>query len=392
MKNWLRVVLPSNTYVSTAIMALFLATFVPPAFSLAMGIPVAFPLTSPLGLVLLIPMSIAYGLFRVVGFHPIWSRDYREWLKRTPWRWGLPLPVGPVHLVLQDVVLIVLATGFVYLHRDAKPLMVLLPFLVTYLLALALSLFLTGQSKHAYALSFGFGGLVYLNQSPPEMGLLLAALYVVAWHGLRDSLRRFGEWNVTTIDENPLFQLKPSRAREAAQSQLHGWPFDRLGPQRNRYSIRIGTAIAYAMLASWWCWVLMNELVRQAGLLVTQQEVFPELAFIFSIVMVTTRAAYYLNGYAAPISLLGRLMTFRWIIPGYDVVFAVPLLIASWGYGATILTFEFGWSILITAPALVGGQLLLALACPPSLDQWRLTGNHRIVHGAIQAAELQQTQ
>lgn len=46
---------------------------------------------------IVISLLAMYGIYQVVAFHPLGRPDYRDWLKRTPWTCGLPLPVGPVH-------------------------------------------------------------------------------------------------------------------------------------------------------------------------------------------------------------------------------------------------------------------------------------------------------
>ena len=59
------------------------------------------PLVFLLGLSLLL-----YGQYRVIAFHPLWRREYFAWLRETPWHRSRPLPLGPVHLVAQDVVIV----------------------------------------------------------------------------------------------------------------------------------------------------------------------------------------------------------------------------------------------------------------------------------------------
>src|SRR5262245_22736690 len=51
-----------------------------------------------------------YAVYRVAGFHPGYRAGYYLWLRGTPWSSQKPLPMGPVHLVWQDVLL--LATVF----------------------------------------------------------------------------------------------------------------------------------------------------------------------------------------------------------------------------------------------------------------------------------------
>ena len=48
---------------------------------------------------------VAYGLYRAMGFHPFFRPSYRKWLETTPWTWRKPLPVGPVRLGWEDLVL-----------------------------------------------------------------------------------------------------------------------------------------------------------------------------------------------------------------------------------------------------------------------------------------------
>src|SRR5438128_1226149 len=44
-----------------------------------------------------------YGLWRA-SMHPAADTAYRAWLATTPWTRGLPLPRGPIQLVMQDIV------------------------------------------------------------------------------------------------------------------------------------------------------------------------------------------------------------------------------------------------------------------------------------------------
>ena len=52
---------------------------------------------------------LLYGGFRVVAFHPLFQPAYRQWLATTPWTSRQPLPLAPVHIVWQDVVVLIVA-------------------------------------------------------------------------------------------------------------------------------------------------------------------------------------------------------------------------------------------------------------------------------------------
>ena len=66
---------------------------------------------------LIIVSLIAYGMFRVIAFHPMFLREYSTWLERTPWKPGLPLPLGPVHLNWPDLLV---AGGMALLLEDPR--------------------------------------------------------------------------------------------------------------------------------------------------------------------------------------------------------------------------------------------------------------------------------
>ncbi len=50
--------------------------------------------------------TLLYAAFRCIYFHPVENRRYGSWLADTPWRHPQPLPLGPLHLVWQDAVLV----------------------------------------------------------------------------------------------------------------------------------------------------------------------------------------------------------------------------------------------------------------------------------------------
>ncbi|MCA8997513.1 MAG: hypothetical protein KDA80_11010, partial [Planctomycetaceae bacterium] len=117
MIRWLRVVLPTNYLLGAGLLFLLLAG-IPVLARLAFMREVAFPLEDPAGLGLIGMLAAAYGVYRVAAYHPIYQKEYREWLERTPWRFGLPLPLGPVHLVLQDLVPLAILLGLALLFEQ----------------------------------------------------------------------------------------------------------------------------------------------------------------------------------------------------------------------------------------------------------------------------------
>src|SRR5687768_11438716 len=48
----------------------------------------------------------AYGIYRVWMSHPLFQKECREFLARTPWDRSHPLPLAPIHLVPQDALIL----------------------------------------------------------------------------------------------------------------------------------------------------------------------------------------------------------------------------------------------------------------------------------------------
>jgi hypothetical protein len=63
-------------------------------------------------------MMVLYGAFRVAAFHPLFQPKYRAWLRQTPWTWRKSLPLGPIHLVWIDA--IVLGVVLLLLHGSIQ--------------------------------------------------------------------------------------------------------------------------------------------------------------------------------------------------------------------------------------------------------------------------------
>ncbi|MEX0704335.1 MAG: hypothetical protein WD069_19700 [Planctomycetales bacterium] len=395
MIAWLRTTSPPGQYLAGAALAYLIVTAVPPLLLLWMGVQFLGGGILPLdrsGLAVLGLAAVAYAIFRVAAFHPGYRPEYRKWLAQTPWRSGMPLPLGPVRLVWQDALFVTILTAMSLLHDGARPLSIPTAFVTGWLVAAAAILAVTAEFRHAYVLALGLGGVPLLWDDPTKLVVLLAGLVVIGQHGLGVSLERLREWDLGILEHQTLLHLSQRGFQEAARNRLHGWPFDRLAPHRNPYALSTKSAAALAVLAGWW-WFVWVHLMDAAGPVAPGAAgMTVRMATMLGTMAAASRLWGYVWGYAPPINLWGRLATFRWIIPRYDVVFVGPLLVvllAVTTYHAAVQVQLHGE---VVSPLLVAAQLFIILTCPPSLDRWRLTGKHRIVPAtSTQAGELQQT-
>src|SRR5579872_2970049 len=99
MKRWFRVTLPNGSYVGAFLLGYLISESI---FHFLIG--PGFERVTSEGMIVI--AATAYGLSRSFGFHPVFNAEYHKWLATTPWTNRLPLPAGPAHLVLQDVVVL----------------------------------------------------------------------------------------------------------------------------------------------------------------------------------------------------------------------------------------------------------------------------------------------
>ena len=134
-RAWLRVVLPAEN----ALFGALILTLAPVLYAgirsrlgadtdWEEGLPTLVPLLS----------AVIYGVFRAVYFNPMEHRAYGAWLSESPWQFPRPLPLGPLHLVWQDLFIVGLLTA-IFPHDFLTRLNVPTIFLLAYCMTLTYS-------------------------------------------------------------------------------------------------------------------------------------------------------------------------------------------------------------------------------------------------------------
>jgi hypothetical protein len=105
------------------------------------------------------------------------------------------------------------------------------------------------------------------------------------------------------------------------------------------------------------------------------------LAFLLApVIICLVRLLAYTAACHPPISIVGRLVTRRLVIPGYDQVFIAPLCIALTAALGLAVTHLIGPAYyVVTIPCALAAQFIVAFNMGPSFRHWHLTGHHRIV-------------
>jgi hypothetical protein len=319
-----------------------------------------------------------YGMFRVAQFHPLGDAGYREWLRLSPWTPDKPLPGGPLQLVPQDVVVI----GILCLLYRTQSLMVLYfptAFLFSYELTLAIFSRITGHWKLAYLIGFILGGVVFVGDRPELAFAVANAGVVVARMTVKYALQSF-PWDLPWQAEQTSFKA----ISDEYKKQKLGWPYDQLLPKAPALMIPLRDGLCLSFLIGWWWIAILEHSTPQACAALAGGFGFQSLFPCFF------RIAYYANSRRSPINIFGRILTLRWIIPGYDKILVAPALAfvvgsAFQGLACKMFLPQFGGiavnspiGILVSAGG-VCAYLLIMLNLGPGLEAWRMTGNHRIV-------------
>jgi hypothetical protein len=319
--------------------------------------------TMTVRLLYLVIASLVYAICRATAHHPLCSIRYCQWLCRTPWSIDKPLPLGPVHLVWGDLVILMVLTLMAYFNTPFALFLMTGPviiFLSVYLIIHWLTLG-TQQVRIVLVSLFVAPFAVYPFRNPYIVVTVLVALYVLCYIALQRFLRDF-PWNTKYWKADPVQELR----KQAIRQRVIGWPFKFLNVHEAP-GISVRAALVLTLLLTWWLHVIRWTVDKPYHL---------ALLLLFVCLAALVRTMTYIGTYWPPISLLGRICTGRLIIPQYDKVFLAPICVVLAG---TMLPFALAgmspvWSFELSFFA----TLFLALSLPPKLRDWRLTGPHRI--------------
>jgi hypothetical protein len=319
-----------------------------------------------------------YAIFRLKRFHPALNLGYSTWLKTSPWTSGKPLPLGPVHPVWQDAVVLGVLAGFSW-WLGLDPTVPVAVFGLTYLLGMTILLAGTHVWRPVLILGFLWPLLVLPRFNGPYGFIILAAITSVIWYGHCRSLQSF-PWK--RLGFLALDSENPARAKSlleaeisidltryvSRQNQSLGWPFQWLAPSMPQKPISLATSAAVSSLAGWWtyCTLVSSETSASSFAVLL-------LAGFASFV----RVAIYCAGVVPSFSIWGRFAHGRLIVPGFDRVFVTPVAAILLALVGGVWIEHAGESHPSVTAIVVGLICLTLLSGGPSLGGWALTGHYR---------------
>jgi hypothetical protein len=333
----------------------------------------------------------AYGIYRVWMSHPLFQKECREFLARTPWDRSHPLPLAPIHLVPQDALILGVLFVLMLFRPAMSPAIVVTGFLFAYLVFLALTLAATNQPWYAWLTMFGLGLGVRLADWNPWAALLAVALtYPLTWQGVWRSLGAF-PWKdslakhlreIRRVLEHQTQAASAGRAADIKSAEFAlPWPWNVLSFDRQPRIVEPIHAWAWALQAGWWIYALCSAIpVPDSPLALAEIHMFATLWLLcVACGAGLIRLMTYCASHQSPLLLWGRIRTGRFLIPGYDVVAATPLAVLALGIVCYPTLAWLGCptalASAITSTLLIG----LSLTGRPRLRQWQLTAPARLM-------------
>ncbi len=337
-------------------------------------------LTEPCALAV-IAVSALMGSVRGWILHPVFDEDYWQWLARTPWRLGDPLPKGPLDLQWQDmlvVALLALINGLLALtiHPPVSHLILgpIAGYCFGITVAWSLAISLTGHGKYIL-LSLAVPLLFRLIGAPVQAFILCpVVMLLITRLGLRRSLADF-PW--TDI-------LEQSNAKN--DSKMIGWPTNILARHVPSFPLSIQSATLLAGLIGGWCWFISKLADSSADR--TSDSAIHVLVVLATLYAVATRIAIFRSAICDHFCIGLRFGRKKWFIPKHDQILIAPLamLILSI-FLPLLLPALLSVSQAVSNGLTAGLVSLVGLAMGPRVSELYHTGEHSKFGGAISASD-----
>jgi hypothetical protein len=315
-------------------------------------------------------VAIVFGVYRGIYFHPATNSPYAKWLVQTPWRYPMPLPLGPLHLVPQDAAIVAVLMAVAALPPFDWRAICIVPILFFGAYSAILCLVPLQKGIRWPAIAFiAIAGCVILLIQSPFLALLAAILAVAVAHAaIRPVL---AELTVADAMRHSFWAKSDARHLDLEQ-------YWRVPPrQKSRWwdEISWSDASLPGLFAGWALFCLAFNFRDDRDFIQT-------LGKWYGIIVAGAavgRLIFFGGRHWPPISLTGRFGTGRYIVPAYDYpVFALPLLCAIVGSVLPSVLIAFGAPKFVAFPTATSAVIALAFGLRPSWQTWDCTGHFRL--------------
>jgi hypothetical protein len=323
---------------------------------------------------------VCLGVGRVLRRHPGYVAEYYNWLRATPWSGAQPLPLGQVRFELRDLPFVVFIMFLGWSVWMPATILALCIYLAGYLGMVSFAALQFGKHGYSYIIASA-GALAFACSLHPLFALAVILLTLpIALQALVSMWHEFPwipatSYTVDEDDDSIRGAVEPSfRERDelAAIAESLG------GSWRTLRSVVAPAAFpgwafaAIGSLAMWWQLAIEVVDAQSGGALRLEWFRFVYAGSAIVCFGAILRLASYTTRGAPPISLLGRILTLRFVVPRYDFMWLAPIaamIIAASTWIADIPAWRVWATGLATAIVILG---------PPSMSTWVLTGRNRL--------------
>jgi hypothetical protein len=291
------------------------------------------------------------------------------WLRSSPWTATKPLPLGPVHVVWQDTVVLGVLAAVAKWHARANPALPVIVFGFIYLVGFTLLLAYTRRRTHCALLGFLWPAFMLPIVKGRIAILLVLAIIAVIWHGHWTSLRAFPWDFLQSSDLRSGKSVWHTEVRVFRRSSDAGWPFVALSANPSTISISRSTSLVLSLLLGWWLYCLF---------LATDAEASPMIILPWAIFGALLRVAVYCIGISPPFTLWGRIASGRIIVPRFDQILLTPLSVVLLAISGAALIRRFSFYPAVTVSLFASVLVFVLLSGGPTLRRWALTGQYRL--------------
>ena len=208
-----------------------------------------------------------YGLLRVVNSHPLCNSRYLNWLKRSPWQWGKPLPLHPIHITWQDGIIVFAVTSITALINpfDFLAYEWLLPITIMMAAMMLLQTIACGFTEHyryvyAVLLILPFG-LMSKHSIVIELSIVLS--YIVSYLGTKSILSDIGGkeslWKLIKSPKSKVVFAGMNNkyvAQMTTSATQTSWPYKQLHQEPSEYLARFTVAWFHTLIAFSWLFTI----------------------------------------------------------------------------------------------------------------------------------------
>jgi hypothetical protein len=314
--------------------------------------------------------ALIAGILRVSQYHPWYREKYSRWLMSTPWRPPLALPLGPVHLVWEDLLFLLPSALLAALDADLPWFLPVACYLIGFGFAGAVVVQCSNKRWFLIALVLLWSLVLLCHALTVLVIALMVAVGAVANAAITDSLAHF-PWDIGDSMRD---------GKRHPQAGL-AWPLNRVGPVIIWKPISPAVGWISAGLCGWWTFVVLTisrgDTLAQMVMVSDLKTMLPA----FCLTAMLLRIIPYCTVNWAPIGIVGRVATGHLIIPGYDRVFVAPLLMGA-------MAFLCPYVVEHLPPPVAGALVVtivmaIGLNARPTIRAWQLTGHHRIIAGSV---------